>query len=581
MNNLSRVTLLLLSFGIASCVATTQAIDDTLKTVSVESNEIHPEPIEQQIKPIAIDTLYDLLVGDVALGRNQFNIALDNYSRQARLTADKEVIALAHRIAEYVRDQTVQMEMALLWVDTSPDDPEAHKAALQAYLNQGDAQTALTHASWLYQYHNDLDSLLLVTTTTFDSPSQIASLIDSVKKLPFSREKQAFTHLLTAVLEQKLGQLKEAERDARAFLAAVPADQRGLLLLSQLLHQQNRSDESIELLINALKDKPNNRPLRLQYARFLATNTPKKAIAQFEILRDDNPKDQEVNFLLALMQLSHGDITAAENLFEQASAKPSLRSDAQYHLGAISEQKGDLSGAMSRYTQVRFGRNYIAAASRLSALLAKHRSMSQAQQYLQRMRSSQPTQAVILFQVESNLLLNAQKPSQALVVLSSGLDYFPNDPQLLYARSMVAEQQDDFVLAEQDLRAILAQDQNNATVLNALGYTMILHTDRREEAFELITKAYQLEPKDPSIIDSMGWALFKLGKTEQALDFLKQAFEIMPDPEIAAHLGEVHWTLDNRKDASIIWQQGLQSTPDHKGIINTMLRLSVPEAIEQ
>ena len=581
MNNLSRVTLLLLSFGIASCVATTQAIDDTLKTVSVESNEIHPEPIEQQIKPIAIDTLYDLLVGDVALGRNQFNIALDNYSRQARLTADKEVIALAHRIAEYVRDQAVQLEMALLWVDTSPDDPEAHKAALQAYLNQGDALTALTHASWLYQYHNDLDSLLLVTTTTFDSPSQIASLIDSVKKLPFSREKQAITHLLTAVLEQKLGQLKEAERDARAFLAAVPADQRGLLLLSQLLHQQNRSDESIELLINALKDKPNNRPLRLQYARFLATNTPKKAIAQFEILRDDNPKDQEVNFLLALMQLSHGDITDAENLFEQASAKPSLRSDAQYHLGAISEQKGDISGAMTRYTQVRFGRNYIAAASRLSALLAKHRSMSQAQQYLQRMRSSQPTQAVILFQVESNLLLNAQKPSQALVVLSSGLDYFPNDPQLLYARSMVAEQQDDFVLAEQDLRAILAQDQNNATVLNALGYTMILHTDRREEAFELITKAYQLEPKDPSIIDSMGWALFKLGKTEQALDFLKQAFEIMPDPEIAAHLGEVHWTLDNRKDASIIWQQGLQSTPDHKGIINTMLRLNVPETIEQ
>ena len=580
MNNLSRITLLLLSFGIASCVATTQAIDDTLKTVSVASNETQSEPIDQQIKPIAIDTLYDLLVGDVALGRNQFKIALDNYSRQARLTADKEVIALAHRIAEYVRDQAVQLEMALLWVDTSPDDPEAHKAALQAYLNQGDALTALTHASWLYQYHNDLDSLLLVTTT-FDSPSQIASLIDSVKKLPFSREKQAITHLLTAVLEQKLGQLKDAERNARAFLAAVPADQRGLLLLSQLLHQQNRSDESIELLIDALKDKPNNRPLRLQYARFLATNTPKKAITQFEILRDDNPKDQEVNFLLALMQLSHGDIAAAENLFEQASAKPSLRSDAQYHLGAISEQKGDISGAMSRYTQVRFGRNYIAAASRLSALLAKHRSMSQAQQYLQRMRSSQPTQAVILFQVESNLLLNAQKPSQALVVLSSGLDYFPNDPQLLYARSMVAEQQDDYVLAEQDLRAILAQDQNNATVLNALGYTMILHTDRREEAFELITKAYQLEPKDPSIIDSMGWALFKLGKTEQALDFLKQAFEIMPDPEIAAHLGEVHWTLDNRKDASIIWQQGLQSIPDHKGIINTMLRLSVPESIEQ
>jgi tetratricopeptide (TPR) repeat protein len=117
-------------------------------------------------------------------------------------------------------------------------------------------------------------------------------------------------------------------------------------------------------------------------------------------------------------------------------------------------------------------------------------------------------------------------------------------------------------------------------VLNALGYTMILHTERYEEAFELITKAYQLEPKDPSIIDSMGWALFKLGKTEQALDYLKQAFEIMPDPEIAAHLGEVHWVLDNRQAASTVWQQGLQSAPGHKGIINTMLRLR-PEMIEQ
>ncbi len=216
---------------------------------------------------------------------------------------------------------------------------------------------------------------------------------------------------------------------------------------------------------------------------------------------------------------------------------------------------------MTRYAQVRFGRNYIAAASRLSALLAKHRSMSQAQQYLQRMRSSQPTQAVILFQVESNLLLNAQKPSQALVVLSSGLDYFPNDPQLLYARSMVAEQQDDFVLAEQDLRAILAQDQNNATVLNALGYTMILHTDRREEAFELITKAYQLEPKDPSIIDSMGWVQYRLKNYSEAILHLRRALELFTNDEVAAHLGEVLWVSGSKDEAIKVWRKALELAP--------------------
>ena len=581
MNHISRAVLILLSFALASCVATSQNSGDPVAATIIASNESQTDSVEQLIKPIAIDTLYDLLVGDVALGRNQFDIALDNYSRQARLTADHEVIVLAYRIAEHVRNQSVLMEMALLWVDSSPDDPEAHRAALDAYLTQGDAQAALTHGSWLYQNHNDLDSLLLITTAAFESPAQIAHLIESVKILPFSDEKYPYINLLTAVLEQKNGRLEQSEINTREFLDSLPDDQRGLLLLSQLLHQQNRSDESIQLLRDALTRHPKNRKLRLQYARFLASNAPDKAIAQFEILRTGNPKDQEINFLLGLMQLSDGKIKVAEDLFKQASTKPSLRSDAQYHLGAISEQKRDLDTAMSHYTQVRFGRNYIAAASRLSALLAQHRSMSQAQQYLQRLRLNQPSQAVTLFQVESNLLLNAQNPSQALVVLSSGLDDFPNDPQLLYARSMVAEQQDDFALAEQDLRAILAQDQNNATVLNALGYTMILHTERREEAFELIAKAYQLEPKDPSIIDSMGWALFKLGKTEQALDYLKQAFEIMPDPEIAAHLGEVHWSLDDRQAASTVWQQGLQSTPDHKGIINTMLRLRAPEVIEQ
>ena len=580
MNHISRAVLILLSWVLASCVATPQNTGDQATTITIESKQTQPNSVEQLIKPIAIDTLYDLLVGDVALGRNQFDIALDNYSRQARLTTDHEVIALAYRIAEHVRNQSVLMEMALLWVEQSPNDPEAHRAALAAYLTQGNVQVALIHGSWLYQNHDDLDSLLLVMTADFDSPAQIDLLINSVKILPFSEKKYPYINLLTAVLEQKNGRLKQSEFDLREFLDIVPDDQRGLLLLSQLLHQQNRSAESIQLLSDALERHPKNRKLRLQYARFLTTNTPSEAITQFEILRTDNPKDQEVNFLLGLTQLSSGNVKAAEDLFKQASAEPSLRSDAQYHLGTISEKNGDLVAAMSHYTQVRFGRNYIAAASRSSALLAQHKSMSQAQKYLQRMRSNQPSQAVTLFQVESNLLLKAQSPSQALVVLSAGLDDFPNDPQLLYARSMVAEQQDDFELAEQDLRAILAQDQNNATVLNALGYTMILHTERHEEAFELIAKAYQLEPEDPSIIDSMGWALFKLGKTEQALDYLKQAFAIMPDAEIAAHLGEVYWVLDNRQAASTVWQQGLQSTPGHKGIINTMLRLR-PEMIEQ
>ena len=138
---------------------------------------------------------------------------------------------------------------------------------------------------------------------------------------------------------------------------------------------------------------------------------------------------------------------------------------------------------------------------------------------------------------------------------------------------MVAERQDNFALAERDLRALIAQDNNNAIALNALGYTMILHTDRLEEAHQLIKKAYLLNPGDPATIDSMGWVLFRMGEPEQALTYLKKAMSIMPDPEIAAHLGEVQWSLGDSDSAMQTWNQGLQQVEDHKTIVTTMRRL--------
>ena len=102
---------------------------------------------------------------------------------------------------------------------------------------------------------------------------------------------------------------------------------------------------------------------------------------------------------------------------------------------------------------------------------------------------------------------------------------------------------------------------------------MILHTDRSEEAYRLIKRAYLLNPGDPAIIDSMGWVLFVMGKAEEALSYLQKAMAILPDPEIAAHLGEVHWYLGEQQAALQIWQQGLAQSPDHPTIVSTMERL--------
>lgn len=533
--------------------------------------------------PFAIDTLYDLLVGDVALTRSQFDIALPRYMDQARQTRDAAIIQMASRVASHLRDNQASTEMALLWVDVEPNNPQSHSAALQAYAMQGDAINALSHASWLYQRNDDLEAFLAVTSifqgptstavTEQEKRAQIVELISAYQQLDLPQEKQPTILLATAILHRDNAQLDRAEQVAKAFLKAAPDNQRGLLLLAQLLQQLDRIDEAVLLIEDTLTRKPDDRKLRLQYARFLTITDRNQAIVQFKALHKQTPNDQDINFLLALLQLNQGQEQQAAELLAQAARKPSLSADAHYHLGGIADRRDDIAKALGHYRQVRFGRNYLAAASRVTVLLAQHNNLTSARQYLQRLRIEQPEQSVGLFQIESNLLISANQPDQALSILTDGLDAFPNDAQLLYARSMVAEQQDNFAMAEQDLRTLIEQNENNATALNALGYTMILHTDRHEEAYALIKRAYLLNPGDPATIDSMGWVLFKMGELEQALAHLTKAIGIMPDPEIAAHLGEVQWAMGDRDSAIATWTKGLQQAPRHSTIVTTMQRL--------
>ena len=576
MKNGLHLRLILISTLLTSCA--NQIIDSNDQSTATNINVA--DPIELPLKPIPIKSLYDLLVGDVALSRNQFDVALHYYSGQARITGDREIIDLAHRIAEYLSDRAVQLEMALLWVQFAPQDPKAHRAALGAYLDTGEAASALKHGQWLYENEDDFDALLFIVSSTLNSQAQRSEFLNSVLQLTFSPEKQSSVQLLAAILLQSDGQLEKSENYVRDFLNSRPDDQKGILLLAQILHQRNQGQEAIKLLKDALQKFPKDRELRTQYARFLAVKSPERAIAQFELLRTEDPKDQEVNFVLGLMQFSQGRFEIAKDLLRQASTQQSLRANAQYHLGVIADRQRNISEAINHYSQVRYGRNYIVAASRLSALLADHRSIDEARQYLQRLRISQPNKAISLFQVESNLLLRMRQPRQALIILSTGLENYPDDPELLYARSMVAEQQGNFALAEGDLRSLLAQDEDNATVLNALGYTMILHTDRREEAYKLILRAYSLAPNEPSILDSLGWALFKLGRPIEALEHLTKAFDIVSDPEIASHLGEVLWALEYNEKAIDVWLYALKQNPNHTIILETMLRLGANASVE-
>ena len=91
----------------------------------------------------------------------------------------------------------------------------------------------------------------------------------------------------------------------------------------------------------------------------------------------------------------------------------------------------------------------------------------------------------------------------------------------------------------------------------------------------MIRRALEQQPNDPAILDSMGWVLYRLGRPEDALPFLRRAYAQFPDPEVSAHLGEVLWVLGEEDDARRVWATALEQSPDAERILETLQRLEV------
>jgi tetratricopeptide (TPR) repeat protein len=190
-------------------------------------------------------------------------------------------------------------------------------------------------------------------------------------------------------------------------------------------------------------------------------------------------------------------------------------------------------------------------------------------------RTADEDQRLRLYLLEGELLRSAGMLQEAMAFYSQRVEEDPDNTSFRYARALVAERLDNLKLAEQDLRYIIEREPANAQALNALGYTLADRTDRFQEALQLIERALEVEPEDGVIIDSFGWVQYRLGNLAKAEEYLRRALDLVDDPEVAAHLGEVLWMMGNKQDAIKIWKEFLEKHPDHEGLLNVMKRFGL------
>mgnify|MGYP002700214379 CR=1 FL=1 len=529
-----------------------------------------------EYKPFPAPTLYSLLVAEVAGQRQRYDVSLANYLDQAKKTQDPAIAERATRIAQYLGSTPYTLEASKVWVNSDPFSAPAHQVLAQALMKSGDFSTALNH----------MESVLeLAGASQFDYLALNAQQLNRSDKLNLLSQFEALTqkHTDYAQLWMAQGSLLLQLEDYPAALIALnkALDLRekytaAALSKARVLHKLNRAEEALTWLDDLHTNMPKHKGIGVLRARILIDlKRFSEARAAFQYLAQQFTDDNSIQLSLALLHMELEEFDEAIAILSPLTLQGKISDEAYFYLARIAELQSDDQRALRNYRQVQQGRQFLPAILKVSKLLIKLEGINAARDYISHRRSEFPDYNTELVQLEIELLIKHDDHQSAYIVADEALREDPDNTNLLYSRGLLAEKMGNIEQLEIDLRHIIKLKPRDAEAINALGYTLANKTARIDEALELIQQALALSPENPAIIDSLGWAYYRLGDLPQALNFLQRAFNSFPDHEVAAHLGEVLWKLQRNDEAQSIWQQGLDQKPDSSIIEDTLERLNV------
>lgn len=372
-----------------------------------------------------------------------------------------------------------------------------------------------------------------------------------------------------------------AVREAQAALAAQPDSEIAMLMMAQVLED----DAKVAPMLAAfLKKHPEAREVRAAYARVLVNQKQfPQARAQFEALLEARPDDAGNLYALGVLATQMNDSKAADTYFtrfvEILGRNPNDERDptrALLILAQLAEERGDLAAARQWLEKVPTGTEpqlLFNAQVRRAGLLAKGGDLAGARRLLASLKPAEPALQAQVVVAESQLLRDAGQLPEAYALMEGATQRFPKNPDLLYDFALLAEKAGRVEVMEKVLREVMVLAPDNHHAYNALGYSLAERNIRLQEALALITRALEMAPGDPFIMDSMGWVQYRLGNLDDAEIHLRRAYALRRDPEIAVHLGEVLFQKGKQADAQQLWREARAKDPQNDTLRSTLARL--------
>nr|WP_240647961.1 tetratricopeptide repeat protein [Pararobbsia silviterrae] len=533
---------------------------------------------------LSSEILYTVLAAEIALQRGEPGPAFNAYVELARDTKDPRMAKRAAEIALRAQSPADALTAVRLWHEYAPDDQSAAQLDASLLILNGkldEAQPLLATQLAAVPEDQRIPTIVQLQVLIARGPDRSGGL-KLLQNLLKNDMQRPVSSLVIARQQLIVGDQQGARASLEQALKLKPDFEPAALLLAQIGPDERK--EAIAAMEKAVQASP-TRDLRTTLAQlYLSDDQIDNARKQFEAMHGNDPKDLAPLLALALIDLQQKQFDEASAYLQQYAEgaekqSNSLRVDAgqaYIYLAEIEVNRKDYPAALKWLDKITSGSpQYIGSRITRAQIQAQQGDVEGARRTLAALQSADPHDQAEIMRADAGILFDAKRYADARARLNEAIAKFPDDPDLLYDRAMASEKLADYGPMETDLRKLMTLQPNNPNAFNALGYSLADRNERLPEAQKLVERATALSPRDAFIMDSLGWVKYRQGDKDQAITLLRHAYQIQPNAEIGAHLGEVLWVSGHQDEAKQAWHDALKLEPDNETVLNTLKHFDV------